>query len=44
MFAGPRVPTEQEIELVQQWMVETGMIDEAVPYGDLVDGRFMPAD
>lgn len=44
VFAAPRVPSEEEISMVQDWMVEVGMIDEAVPYEDLVDGRFMTAD
>jgi len=43
-FAAPRVPTQEEIALVQEWMVTVGMIDEAVPYEELVDGRFMPVD
>lgn len=43
-FAAPRVPTQEEIALVQDWMLEVGMIDEAVAYEDLVDGRFMMAD
>ncbi len=43
-FAPFRVPTEQEIEDVQDWMLNTGMIDQRVSYGDLVDDRFVPAD
>lgn len=43
-FMAPRVPDEAEIELVQAWMVEVGMIDEAVPYAELVDGSFITAD
>lgn len=43
-FMAPRVPSEAEMDLVQDWMVKVGMIDEAVPYADLVDGRFVPSD
>ncbi len=43
-FAAFRVPTEDEIEDVQAWMLRTGMIDQRVSYEDLVDGRFVPGD
>lgn len=43
-FAAPRVPTREEIDEVQAWMVETGMIDAPVAYEDLVDGRFVEGD
>lgn len=35
------VPSEAEIEAVQAWMMERGMLDETLPYGDLVDGQFV---
>jgi len=40
-FAAPRVPSESELAAVQEWMVEVGMIDEPLPYGDVVDGSFI---
>lgn len=43
-FAAPRIPSEAEIALVQDWMLEVGMIDGAVAYEDLVDSQFMMAD
>lgn len=41
-FAAARVPTAQELDLVLEWMVETGMLDEALEYSDLVDPQFIP--
>jgi NitT/TauT family transport system substrate-binding protein len=38
-----RVPGPEELDLVQAWMVETGMTDAVLPWADLVDDRFVPA-
>lgn len=43
-FGPARVPTPEEIAEVQDWMVETGMLDAAVAYEDLVDPQFIHAD
>lgn len=40
-FAAPRVPTPDELRAVQEWMVEVGMIDEPLPYEDLVDDSYI---
>lgn len=42
-FAPARVPSEDELAAVQEWMVAVGMIDAPVPYADLVDGSFIGA-
>lgn len=42
-FNVARVPTEAELAEVQAWMVETGLLDAALPYEELVDDRFVPA-
>lgn len=42
-FAEWRVPSEAEIEAVQAWMMERGMLDEAIAYETLVDGQFVAA-
>jgi NitT/TauT family transport system substrate-binding protein len=41
-FMDFRVPAPAELAEVQQWMVETGMLDEPVPYEELVDDQFVP--
>jgi len=41
-FLTASVPTEEETTLVMDWMIERGMIDEAVPYERLVDDSFLP--
>lgn len=40
-FAPARVPSVTEIEMVLDWMLETGMLDTAVAYEDLVDSQFV---
>lgn len=40
-FAAPGVPSEAEMDAVQAWMVEVGMIDAPLPYSELVDPRFV---
>lgn len=39
-FETNRVPTQAEINEVLDWMLETGLLDEALVYEDLVDGQF----
>lgn len=41
-FAPPRVPTPEELQEVQDWMLEAGLLDEALPYEDVVDEQFVP--
>jgi NitT/TauT family transport system substrate-binding protein len=41
-FITARVPEEEEIQLVLDWMLERGMIDEEIAYERLVDGSFLP--
>jgi NitT/TauT family transport system substrate-binding protein len=40
-FAAPRVPSQAEMQMVQAWMVQVGMIDAPLPYDQLVDDRFI---
>lgn len=42
-FAAPRVPSAAELQEVMDWMLENGLIDNAVAYDDLVDDRFVSA-
>lgn len=42
-FEMPRVPSEDEIQQVIDWMIESELIDGGVPYEDLVDARFIAA-
>src|SRR5690625_2788163 len=44
VFAAPRVPTETELAAVQEWMAEVDMISAPLPYEDLVDDSFIPAE
>lgn len=37
-----RVPTPEEIQEVEDWMLETGLLEATVPYEAVVDGRFVP--
>jgi NitT/TauT family transport system substrate-binding protein len=41
-FLTARVPSEDQAQLVMDWMIERGMIDEVVPYERLVDDSFLP--
>lgn len=41
-FAAARVPNAEEIAMVLDWMLETGMLDSQLTYEQLVDGRFIP--
>ncbi len=41
-FAEFRAPTPGKIEAVQTWMLETGLLEAAVPYEDVVDDQFVP--
>lgn len=40
-LAENRVPTQEEIQAVQDWMLENGLLDEPVAYGDLVTDQFV---
>lgn len=37
-----RVPNEDEVQAVQDWMIERGLLDEALPYETVVDGAYLP--
>lgn len=34
------IPTEKDVEDVMHWMIERGLIEEAIPYKDLVNSEF----
>lgn len=41
-FVTFRVPTPEELNEVERWMLEAGLLDEPVPYEAVVDDRFAP--
>ncbi len=41
-FFPASVPTAEQVALVSDWMVERGLLAEAIVYDDLVDGAFLP--
>lgn len=41
-FAKASVPSHEEITIVVDWMLETGMLDQVIEYNDLVDDQFIP--
>ncbi len=38
-----RVPTPEELQEVEAWMLQTGLLEAEVPFEDVVDGRFVPS-
>lgn len=43
-FAAARVPSEEELTLVLDWMIQVEMLDEAPAYDYLVDPQFLPRE
>ena len=42
-FESSRVPTPAELQEVEAWMLETGLLGAEIPYEDVVDGQFVPS-
>jgi NitT/TauT family transport system substrate-binding protein len=41
-FSPPKVPSREQLALVQEWMQEKGILEEPPPYEELVNGSFLP--
>ena len=41
-FAPFRVPTPEELQEVEAWMLETGLLETEIPYEAVVDDQFVP--
>jgi NitT/TauT family transport system substrate-binding protein len=41
-FPTATIPTEAQVGLVVEWMLERGLLDEAIEYSDLVNGMLLP--
>jgi NitT/TauT family transport system substrate-binding protein len=41
-FFAARVPDADQVALVSDWMVERGLLEDAIVYDDFVDGAFLP--